>query len=159
MHPAQKIDADPLAELADVILSIAHRIELRGTAARGVIPLTNAEITVMRELHRSPGATATRLATLTGLQRSNVSAMARQLEKAGLLQQVPPNEGNRGVGFAPTELAEATLATLRRHWADKLAEVSPDILAPVIAELASLEEILRALPVPASAHVVVDPVH
>ncbi|MDF2492486.1 MAG: MarR family protein [Microbacterium sp.] len=131
--------------LADAVLALAHHLELRGQAARDVAALTGTEITVIREVHRTPGTTATRIAATTGLQRSFVSASAHALEGRGLLTRGPAAAGERGVGFHPTLAADEDLARVHRHWLDVLAPASSSALAAAAAATAALEEIIDSL--------------
>ncbi|WP_084079145.1 MarR family winged helix-turn-helix transcriptional regulator [Demequina sp. NBRC 110057] len=133
------------ADLADAVLALAQHLEMRGPASGHAVQLTHTEITVIREIHREPGATATRLAAMTGLQRSNVSAVAHALEERDLLERVSPPSGGRGVGFAPSDLAHENYARLRAHWADLLHGAPPEVLAAAAEAGPALAALSRSL--------------
>lgn len=124
------------------MLALAAQLELRGHAARDLAALTNTEITVIREVHRSPGVTATRIAATTGLQRSYVSASASGLEARGLLVRGQTGDGGRGVGFHPTAQADADLRRVQQHWVDLLSPSTADALTAGTAATAALEQLV-----------------
>ncbi|MCC4907650.1 helix-turn-helix domain-containing protein [Microbacterium sp. cx-59] len=134
-----------LIALADAVLALAHQLERRGPAARDLEALTNTEITVIREAHREPGVTATRIAAATGLQRSYVSASAHGLEARGLLTRGEPAEGQRGVGFHPTPQADADLLRIQRGWVELLSASAPEVLAGAAAAAAALDATATAI--------------
>lgn len=132
-----------LIAFADAVQTLARQLELRGLAARELAALTNTEITVIREVHRAPGTTATQIAAATGLQRSYVSASASGLEGRGLLVRGATGDGGRGVGFHPTARAHADLRRVQQHWVDLLSPSSASVLATGTAAAAALERIAR----------------
>ncbi|MGY6655416.1 MarR family transcriptional regulator [Amycolatopsis sp. TRM77291] len=121
---ARNSDCVGVNGLADTILALSHHLELRGRAARDLAALTRTEITVMHEIHRQPGITATQIAATTGLQCSNVSAIALDLVSQGLLVRTT---SGRGVGF--TEMANDNLRKVHQHWVDRLRFVPDHLLA------------------------------
>lgn len=120
------VSDDVLIGLADTILALSHHLGLRGRAARDLAALTRTEITVMHEIHRQPGITATQIAAATGLQRSNVSAIALDLVSQGLLARTT---SGRGVAFTATEMANDNLRKVHQHWVDRLRLVPDHLLA------------------------------
>ena len=77
---------DQWAEFADHVLEIAREIQVRGYTSPEAVSLTSSEGTVMRYLFRHPGALPSEVASATGLQRSNLSAVLRGLEEKGLVE-------------------------------------------------------------------------
>jgi DNA-binding MarR family transcriptional regulator len=140
-----------LIDLADAVLALARQLELRGHAARDLAALTNTEITVIREVHRAPGATATQIAAITGLQRSYVSASASGLEGRGLLTRGATGDGGRGVGLHPTAQADADLRRVQQHWVDLLSPSADAILAAGTAATEALERIAHDIAVARAA--------
>ena len=131
-------DTAALADFADAVITLARHLELRGAAAREVAELTGTEITVIREIHRTPGATATGVADSTGLQRSNTSTVIHRLEDAGLVRRGPSAPPGRGVGFTVTESAERNLQRMREYWASRLRETPPSLWRDFVQATKSL---------------------
>jgi hypothetical protein len=44
---------EQLAAMADVILDLAHKLDIRNPKLRDVVPLTGTEMAVIREVHRN----------------------------------------------------------------------------------------------------------
>ena len=139
-----------LIRFSDSIVALAHHLDLRGRAAREVVALTGAEIAIMREIHRRPGATATSISATTGLQRSNVSATAKRLADLELIVRTTAVDGARGVGFRATTRADEALALVQRHWLDTLRGVLTrsqlDAAIAAADTLASLSDALESAP-------------
>jgi hypothetical protein len=53
---------EQLAAMADVILDLAHKLDIRNPKLRDVVPLTGTEMAVIREVHRNPHMTPSQLA-------------------------------------------------------------------------------------------------
>jgi DNA-binding MarR family transcriptional regulator len=136
---------DQLAALADAILDLAHKLDIRNPLLRDVIPLTGTEIAVIREIHRTPHMTSSQLAAATGLRRSNISTTLRALEAAGLVVREQLPEDARSSTLAPTELAAASIARINGYWVDRLSEAPTESLADAVAALASLRDIAQAV--------------
>jgi DNA-binding MarR family transcriptional regulator len=85
------------------------------------VSLTASEGTVMRYLFPHPGALPSAVASATGLQRSNLSAVLRGLEEKGLIERVPDPEDGRWVRIHPTAQAIRNYALVRREWASAAA--------------------------------------
>ncbi|WP_432503072.1 MarR family winged helix-turn-helix transcriptional regulator [Kineococcus arenarius] len=117
---AQPPGNDELADLADLLMTVARDLQSRHGAVEGVVALTATETTVMRHLDRNPGTSPSAAAAATGLQRSNLSATVRSLEAKGLVERSHDAHDGRGVALHPTALAARNLALLRAHWADRL---------------------------------------
>jgi DNA-binding MarR family transcriptional regulator len=118
-------DRDPtggdLAELAQLILSIAREIRFRGYDDPEAVSLSPSEANVMRYVDTHPGTTPSAVAEATGLRRSNLSAALRDLESRGFVERrVDPLDG-RGVNLFPTPLAARNLDLVRREWEHALA--------------------------------------
>jgi DNA-binding MarR family transcriptional regulator len=144
MTPSPPPSAE-LAALADVVLDLAHKLDIRNPELRDVVPLTGTEISVMREIHRHPNSTPTQIAEATGLHRSNVSTAVRTLEAGGLVvrEQVPDNA--RSITLAPTPLAAESMARVNAYWADRLAQAPADALDAALGALDALTRIAGSL--------------
>jgi DNA-binding MarR family transcriptional regulator len=114
------------AEFADAVLEIAREIQFRGYASPAAVSLTPSEGTVMRYLFPHPGALPSQVASATGLQRSNLSAVLRGLEKKGLIERVADPEDGRWVRIHPTAQAIRNYELVRREWASAVATAAED---------------------------------
>ena len=132
-----------LAALADAVLALAHQLERRGTTARQMAALTGSEVMVLREIHRRPGITATRIASATGTQRSYISALAHSLEQRGLLHRCDPSDGDRGVGFRLTDRAEADFRLVQEQWVARLRTAPAELLAAAAHMTGTLDDVAR----------------
>lgn len=113
-------DGDELAELAQLILSVAREIRFRGYDDPEAVSLNASEANVMRYIDTHPGTTPSAVADATGLRRSNLSTALRDLESRGFVERrVDPNDG-RGVNLFPTPRAARNLELVRREWAHAL---------------------------------------
>ncbi|MEI4271178.1 MarR family winged helix-turn-helix transcriptional regulator [Klenkia sp. LSe6-5] len=116
-------EADPYAELADLILNVGRLIRVRTPSGPEVVPLTPTERQVMRIVDLHPGSAPSEIAQRTHLQRTNVSTALRTLQGKGMvIREAGPG---RGVAVHPTGRAVANLATLRSAWSRHLCDVLP----------------------------------
>lgn len=140
-----KNDTERLAALADAVLELAAKIDPRSPGARDVVPLTGTEVIVIRQIHREPRITPSRLAEVTGLQRSNISTAIRSLEARELItRRHPPGDG-RTVELIATELGAENLNRLHGFWAERLGQARPEDLAIALDAVASLRSISEQL--------------
>jgi DNA-binding MarR family transcriptional regulator len=126
------------ADVADHILEIAREIQFRGYASPEAVSLTPSEGTVMRYLFPHPGALPSQVASATGLQRSNLSAVLHGLEEKGLIERIADPEDARRVRVHPTPRAISNYELVRREWGAALAEAAEgdpplDALLPLLA--------------------------
>jgi DNA-binding MarR family transcriptional regulator len=137
------------ADFADHVLEIAREIQFRGYSSAEAVSLTPSEGAVMRYLFPHPGALPSEVASATGLQRSNLSALLRGLEEKGLVERVPDPEDGRWVRIHPTAKAIRNYELVRREWASAVAaaaegdpavEAALPVLAKVRAGLARLRQ-------------------
>jgi DNA-binding MarR family transcriptional regulator len=131
---------DPWAEFADHVLEIAREIQVRPYESLEAVSLTQSEGTVMRYLFRDPGALPSEVASATGLQRSNLSAVLRGLEEKGLIERLADPEDGRWVRIHPTSKAIANYALVRGEWGSAVsaaAEGDPAVEAvlPLLAKV------------------------
>jgi DNA-binding MarR family transcriptional regulator len=137
--------SEQLAALADVILDLAYKLDIRNPKLRDVVPLTGTEMAVIREVHRNPHMTPSQLAVATGLHRSNISTAVRTLETGGLVvREQVPNDA-RSITLAPTARAAASIARINDYWVDRLAQTSAESLAEAVAALNALRRIAASL--------------
>jgi DNA-binding MarR family transcriptional regulator len=118
---AQRASEERWAEFADHVLEIAREIQFRGYTSPEAVSLTPSEGTVMRNLFPQPGALPSEVASATGLQRSNLSAVLRGLEAKGLIERVADPEDGRLVRIHPTRRAIRNYELVRREWASAVA--------------------------------------
>ena len=125
---------DTWEEFADHVLEIAREIQVRGYVSPEAVSLTQSEGTVMRYLFREPGALPSEVASATGLQRSNLSAVLRGLEEKGLIERLADPEDGRWVRIHLTRRAIRNYALVRREWGTAVAaaaEGDPAVAAAV----------------------------
>jgi DNA-binding MarR family transcriptional regulator len=140
---------DQWEEFADHVLEIAREIQFQGYLSPEAVSLTPSEGTVMRYLFPHPGALPSEVASATGLQRSNLSAVLRGLEEKGLIARVGDAADGRWVRIHPTAAAVRNYALVRREWAsavstaaagDPAVETALPLLAKVRAGLVRLRQ-------------------
>ena len=142
MTAPERTREDALADLADTVLEIAHRLEARPTELRDLVALTGTEIAVIREVHRYPGISPSSVAETIGISRSNVSVAVRSLETRGLLTRERSVDDVRSFSLHATPLASENLDRVRRRWVERLSALSPTLVsdltlaAPLLARLA-----------------------
>ena len=134
-----------LAELADAVVELSRRLDVRTPALRDLVPLTGTEVVVIRAVHRSPRCTPSQVAEATGLQRSNVSAALRALEAGGLVVREHPAGDGRVTELVPTAKATESVQRIRGYWADRLRQAPPDVLAEALAATETLARVADAL--------------
>lgn len=116
--PAPPPDGDPRwADLADLVLIVAREIQFLGYRDPGAVPLTQSEGMVMRYLQDHPGTAPSQLADATGLQRANISAVLRGLERKGLAERRTSPDDLRRAAIHPTEGGRRNYALVRQEWA------------------------------------------
>jgi DNA-binding MarR family transcriptional regulator len=116
--PAPPPDGDPRwADLADLALILAREIQYRGYRDPQAVPLTQSEGMVMRYLLDHPGAPPSQLADATGLQRTNISAVLRGLERKGLAERRASPDDLRRAAIHPTERGKRNYGLVRQEWA------------------------------------------
>ena len=145
MSNASHPSPEQLARLADVVLDLAHKLDIRHPDLRGVVPLTGTEIAVIREIHRTPHSTPTQIAEVTGLHRSNVSTAVRTLETGGLVvrKQVPDNA--RSITLVPTAKAAESIARINAYWVERLSTTPAEPLADAVAAVDALARVAASL--------------
>ena len=136
---------DGLTELADVVVELARHLDVRSPELRGIVPLTGTEVAVIRQVHRSPRTTPSRIAGATGLARSNVSAALRTLEARGLVLREHPAGDGRSVEIVATELADDHVARIYEFWTRRLELAPPDVRAAALDALPALGALAAAL--------------
>jgi DNA-binding MarR family transcriptional regulator len=117
--PGPQTADEQLADLAELIVSVARKIRTHGHDDR-IVRLTETESAVMRYVGTHSGTTPSEAARAMGIQRSNVSAALRELEAKGLVTASQDERDARGVRLRPTPLAEANHALLRAGWVEQL---------------------------------------
>ena len=146
---AQKASEEQWAEFADTVLEIAREIQFQGYMSPEAVSLTPSEGTVMRYLFPHPGALPSEVASATGLQPSNLSAVLRGLEKKELIERVGDPADGRWVRIHPTAQASRNYSLVRREWASAVAtaaagdpaiETALPLLAKVRAGLVRLRQ-------------------
>jgi DNA-binding MarR family transcriptional regulator len=129
------------AELADLALIVSREIQYRGYADERALPLTQSEGMVMRHLMREESAAPSRIATATGLLRTNLSAVLRGLERKGLIERQTNSDDRRGVAVSATERGRENFDLVRREWAATVAQAAGHDATDLDAAIALLTEV------------------
>jgi len=130
------------ADLADLILIIAREIQFRGYRDEKALSLSQSEGMVMRHLVAQASATPSQIAAATGLQRTNVSTVLRDLEGKGLIERHVDPEDRRGVSVHRTQRGADNYALVRKEWGDAVSTAAggdTSNLNDVLALLRSIE--------------------
>ena len=144
-RPAPPGGDERWADLADLVLIIAREIQFRGYTDEQAIPLSQSEGMVMRYLQTDPDAPPSRIATATGLQRTNMSAVLRGLEGKGLIERHASPEDGRGVTVRPTEHGKSNYALVRQEWARAVSAAAGGDTSNLHAALRLLRDIEAGL--------------
>jgi|GEM_PF-6369816 len=136
---------DGLTELADVVVELARHLDVRSPELRGIVPLTGTEVAVIRQVHRSPRTTPSRIAEATGLARSNVSAALRTLEARELVLREHPAGDGRSVEIVATELADDHVARIYEFWTRRLEQAPQDVRDAALDAMPALAALATAL--------------
>ncbi|WP_300681583.1 MarR family transcriptional regulator [Nocardioides sp.] len=134
-----------LAGLADTVLKLAAKLDIRSPALRDVIPLTGTEIAVMREIHQLDRPSPSQIADATGLQRSNVSTALRNLEARGLVVRQHSAGDARAIELIATPLAGEILQRIHDYWVTRLRALPPTLQAEGVAAVDVLARIASVL--------------
>ncbi|HEY0186210.1 MAG TPA: MarR family transcriptional regulator [Cellulomonas sp.] len=138
-------DDEQLADLADAITALAHRLKNHCRAADGGSPLTGTEILVIRQVHGAPGASPTDVAGATGLSRSATSTALRTLEARGLVRREQSAQDARTARLHPTPAADENLRRVRAEWAGTLRRAGAVATDPAAQGVDALRALARAL--------------
>jgi DNA-binding MarR family transcriptional regulator len=95
---------------------MAREIQFRGYRDPRAQRLTQSEGMVMRYLQGDPDAPPSRIAAATGLQRTNLSTVLRELAKKGLVERRASPDDARGVRVRLTERGRTNYAIVRAEW-------------------------------------------
>src|SRR6266700_3670181 len=123
-RPWRPSDEERWARLADLTLIIAREIAFRGYSNDRAVPLTQSEGMVMRYLQAHRDATPGRIATATGLQRSNLSTVLKGLEQKGLIERRDCPGDGRGVTVNATERGVSNYHLVRHEWAIAVSQAA-----------------------------------
>jgi DNA-binding MarR family transcriptional regulator len=144
--PGPAAAGDPRwADLADLILIIAREIQFHGYHDPDAVPLTQSEGMVMRYLQEHPGAPPNKIATGTGLQRTNLSTVLRGLERKGLAERRTSPDDLRGATIHPTERGKRNYARVRQEWASVVSDAADHDTSSLDTALILLREIQAGL--------------
>lgn len=136
----KRISDEQLAALADVVLELSRKLDVRSPELQGVLPLTGTEVAVIREVHAQPNSTPSQIASATGLQRSNLSTALRMLEKRGLVRREAAADNARSVEVVPTAQAVESIARIKAFWSARLRQADE---ADLLAGLEALKTLAR----------------
>ena len=143
------------ADLADLVLIVARELQFLGTSDEAAPSLSPSEGMVMRHLARDAPAAPTRIAAATGLQRTNLSAVLRELEKKGLIERRVCPADRRGVTVHRTERGARSHALVRRAWAASVSAAAAGDTRHLDAALSLLKSVetglIKMRPRPAGA--------
>lgn len=138
-------DEQRWADLADLVLIIAREIQFRGYADESALPLSQSEGMVMRYLQKVPDAAPSRIATATGLQRTNLSTVLRGLERKGLIERHANAEDGRGVTVHATARGHSNYALVRREWGCAVSAAAGHDASNLDAALVVLRAVERGM--------------
>ena len=132
---------DKWADLADLILIIAREIQFRGYKDERALSLSQPEGMVMRHLVKQASATPSQIAAATGLQRTNVSTVLRDLEEKRLIERHVDIGDRRGVTVHCTKRGADNYALVRKEWGAAISAAGGDAsrLDAALALLQSIE--------------------
>jgi DNA-binding MarR family transcriptional regulator len=144
--PVPPPDGDPRwADLADQVLILAREIQFRGYRDPGAVPLTQSEGMVMRYLQDHSGTAPSQIADATGLQRANISAVLRGLERKGLTERRSTPGDLRRATIHPTEHGKRNYALVRQEWAAAVSAAAGHDTAGLTETVALLDKITASL--------------
>jgi DNA-binding MarR family transcriptional regulator len=133
------------ADLADLVLIISRELQYRGYVDPKAVSLTQSEGMVMRYLLQGDGAAPSQIAAGTGLQRTNLSATLRGLERKGLVERQANPDDARGVTVSATDDGRSNYALVRREWATAVSKAAGRDDAHLDAALALLATVTEGL--------------
>jgi DNA-binding MarR family transcriptional regulator len=133
------------ADLADQVLILAREIQFRGYRDPDAVPLTQSEGMVMRYLQDHAGTAPSQIAEATGLQRANISAVLRGLERKGLTERRSTPGDLRRATIHPTEHGRRNYALVRQEWAAAVSAAAGHDTADLNETLALLHKITASL--------------
>jgi DNA-binding MarR family transcriptional regulator len=117
-------DEERWAALADLVLIIAREIQFRGYIDERAVALSQSEGMVMRYLQDDPEAAPSRIASATGLQKTNLSTVLRRLEIKGLIERRQHADDGRGVTVHLTAHGKRNYALVRHEWATAVSQAA-----------------------------------
>jgi len=133
------------ADLADEALILAREIQFRGYRDPDAVPLTQSEGMVMRYLQDHAGTAPSQIADATGLQRANISAVLRGLERKGLTERRSTPGDLRRATIHPTEHGKRNYALVRQEWAAAVSAAADHDTAGLNEALELLHKITTSL--------------
>lgn len=133
------------ADLADLILIVAREIQFRGYSDERAVQLSQSEGMVMRHLVQHASATPSQIAAATGLQRTNVSPVLRDLEKKGLIERHVDPQDRRGVSVHRTRRGAENYALVRKEWGSAVSTAAEGDATGLNAAVALLKAIEAGL--------------
>lgn len=125
-RPEQPDRAVHAADLADLILTIARKLNVHEFDDPQVVTLSQLESVVMRSIDRHAGIAPSQIGADLGLASGNMSAALRSLEAKGLVRRAPDEKDGRAVRVYPTVKAAENLERIRASWNRVLMPVIPD---------------------------------
>ena len=133
------------ADLADLILIIARELQFRGYRDERALSLSQSEGMVMRHLVAQASATPSQIAAATGLQRTNVSTVLRDLEGKELIERHVDPQDRRGVSVHRTRRGAENYALVRKEWGEAISIATGGDASKLDDALALLRSIERGL--------------
>ncbi len=111
------------SDLADVLHGLARELDV--PAGDNIVQLTQAEISVIRRIHDSPGIAPSAVAHLSRMKPSNLSAVLRSLQAKAMVDKVVDGHDARTVHLHLTATGRESVDAVRAHWAQRLAAALP----------------------------------
>jgi DNA-binding MarR family transcriptional regulator len=138
-------DAPPNAwDVIDASRRLSRRIESRLDDALEELTVSYAQFEILELLTRDRNAHAAALARRLGVSRQIVSRLLTKLDRAGLVELLPPDGGVRVPivtrnGRRRIQLAVGATAAIR----EQIATLAPDRRTQLVAIMDDLDETLR----------------
>ncbi|WP_254303632.1 MULTISPECIES: MarR family winged helix-turn-helix transcriptional regulator [Nocardiaceae] len=134
----------------DALASVLH--DLSWTVQRldpvedlGIERIPAPELTILKEVDRSPGIGITALAELLAMQQSNVSAAVKSLVQRGLLARTPSPEDRRVAQLNVTEQMVRNRTKIEAAWSSRITEALAHLPEDAAAQLVSAAPALELL--------------
>ncbi len=137
-------ESDPLPEVVDAALHLARRLGSHQFRNPDIVPLSQVERLVIRQVHRNPGLNPSGLAKDLALLPSNASSAVRGLIEKGQLRRAADPVDGRSARLYLTSAAEESIKLVHREWRDLLdcALVPDSDLETTLRTLAALNSVL-----------------
>ncbi|WP_245865837.1 MarR family winged helix-turn-helix transcriptional regulator [Rhodococcoides kyotonense] len=134
------------AALASVLHDLSWTIQrLDPVEDLGIERIPAPELTILKEVDRSPGVGVGALADVLAMQPSNVSAAVRNLVQRGLLTRTPSLEDRRVAQLNVTDQMVRNRTRIEAAWSSRITDALAGLPEDAAAQLVSVAPALRLL--------------